>query len=467
MLKKWIGDRRFYRQMIAVALPIMIQNGVSTFVNLLDNLMVGQIGTEAMSAVSIVNQFMFVFNLTIFGAVSAAGIFMTQYYGNQDISGEKQTFRYKMLICIFSAILGIGIFLLFSDPLIHLFLTGNGEPDTVAQTANFAHQYLNVMLIGLVPFTIANVYASSMRETGDTVTPMIASTVAVVTNFLLNALLIFGLLGAPKLGVVGAAIATVVSRFLECFILAFRTHRRTDLYPYVRGAFRSLYIPLHLVREITLRGLPLMANELFWSIAVTFANQCYSTCALDVVGAQNIHSTVANTFSVVHLSLGSAIAIILGKMLGAAKTEEAKDTAGKLIAFSVFCGAILGIVMAASAMIFPHFYNTTDSVRDIARFMILANAMVMPLVAFSTAAYFTIRSGGQVMITLLFDSVFMWTILIPICWSLSRFTAIDIYTLFGIGQSTEILKATLGFLLLRRGTWARQLVAEPQKCERT
>ena len=458
IFRDYIGDRSFYKKTMTIALPIMVQNGISTFVNMLDNLMVGRLGTEAMSGVSIVNQFMFVFTLLVFGAVSAAGIFMAQFHGRGSKEGERYTFRFKVIVCAASAILGIGVFILCCDSLISSFLTGDEAGVDPALILKYGREYLFIMLIGLIPFAFSNVYASSMRETGDTVSPMAASIAAVAVNFTFNYILIFGNLGAPRLEVKGAAIATVISRFAELAILAVRTHRHPERYAYIAGAFRSLKIPADLCKQIALRGLPLMANEVMWSLAVTVANQSYSTCGLDVVPAQNIFSTLQNLFIEVLMSLGSTIAIMIGNLLGAGKLEEAKDSDRKLVAFSIVSGIVTGGLLAVFSKLFPMLYNTTDSVRSLATYMIMVGAVMLPFVAFTNAAYFTIRSGGDVLVTLLFDSVFMWAVVVPLCYVLSRYTDVSIYVLFAAGQGTEIVKSVLGYVLLRKGTWVKQIV---------
>ena len=455
--RKWLGSRQFYQMTLGIALPIMVQNGISTFVNLLDNLMVGRLGTEAMSGVSIVNQFLFIFNLVVFGAVSAAGIFMAQFHGKGDREGEMYTFRFKFLVCLAVGLIGTAVMWAFHDSFIRLFLYSDGGGGDLELTFAEGKKYLYVMLAGLLPFAIANAYGSSMRETGDTVTPMVASIAAVAANFVLNYLLIFGSFGAPRLEVRGAAIATVVSRFLELAILVVRTHVKAGKYGYIRSAFRSFRIPLRLFRDISLRGLPLIANEGLWSLAVTLTNQCYATRGLDVVAASNIYSTIWNLFSVVFLSMGNAIAIVLGNQLGAGKLEEAKDTSRRLIGFSIFCSVLTAAVMASISGVFPLLYNTTDGVRELATYMIRVAAIMMPCSAFTNAAYFTIRSGGKVFVTMLFDSVFMWVVLMPIVFGFSRLTDIGIHPLFAIGVGTEFLKCLLGAFMLHRGTWVKQL----------
>ncbi|MBE6703138.1 MAG: MATE family efflux transporter, partial [Ruminococcaceae bacterium] len=246
-IKKFIGDKAFYRTVLAVAVPIMIQNGFTNLVNLLDNIMVGRLGTECMSGVSIVNQFIFVFNLLIFGAVSAAGIFTAQYHGLGDTEGVRQTFRLKWIINLSAGVLGVLIFALFGSGLIGTFLHEGGTEGDLALTLAQGQQYLYWMLIGLIPYAISQAYASTMRETGETVLPMIASIAAVLTNFVLNLILIFGLLGLPALGVAGAAIATVASRFVELAILAVWGHTHIKRCPFLSEVFRSFSVSKTLV----------------------------------------------------------------------------------------------------------------------------------------------------------------------------------------------------------------------------
>ena len=464
VIKRYIGDRAFYRTVLAVALPMLIQNGITQFVNLLDNVMVGRLSTEAMSGVSIVNQFVFIFNLLIFGAISAAGIFTAQFHGSRDVEGERHTFRFKVIVDVLAALVCIAIFAAFDDELIQWFLRLEAQAGELDPALTLAHgkEYLWIILLSLVPYAVTCAYASNMRETGQTVVPMVASSAAVATNFVLNAVLIFGLLGAPALGVRGAAIATVISRFVEVGILILWGHTHTDRCPYLVGAFRSLYIPGALIRQITVKGLPLMANELFWAIAITMRNQSYSMRGLEVVAAQNISSTIINVFSVVYLSLGGSIAIVVGNQLGAGEIERARDTDRKMIAFSVTCAGIIGLLLVALAPIFPRLYNAPDEVRSLASYMIVVASCALPFFAYAHASYFTLRSGGRVGITFLFDSGHMWMVVIPSVVLLSRLTDISIHWLFFAGTLAEVLKCVLAFIFLRRIDWARRLVADDQ-----
>ena len=204
--------------------------------------------------------------------------------------------------------------------------------------------------------------------------------------------------------------------------------------------------------------MPLLVNEALWSSGMAFMNQCYSTCGLDVVPAMNITSTLFNLASVVFLSLGNAVGIIMGQMLGAGRTEsELRDSNRKLLALSVSSGLTFGLLMAACSVLFPKIYNTTDAVRHLATCLICMDALFMPFDAYVNATYFTLRSGGQTLVTFLFDSCFVWTCCVPLAYCLSRFTSLTIVPLFAICLSANLLKCVIGAFMLRQGKWIQNL----------
>ncbi|MBQ4600435.1 MAG: MATE family efflux transporter [Oscillospiraceae bacterium] len=458
MFKRYIGDRAFYRRVMAIAVPIIIQSGITNFVSMLDNIMVGQVGSLQMSGVSIANQLLFVFNICVFGASSGAGIFTAQFHGSRNYEGIRHTFRFKFLVCTALSVLGCALFLLAGRPLIQMYLMGEGDPAEAAQVLEHGISYLRIMVIGLIPFALCNTYSSTLRETGQTMVPMMGGIAAVLVNLVLNFVLIFGHFGAPKLGVQGAAIATVVSRFVELAIVGGWAHLHSDKNPYIQGAYRSMHIPKALCGSIIRKGMPLLINEFLWASGMAIMNQCYSTCSLDVVPAMNISSTVYNLASVAFLSMGNAVGILMGQMLGAGQSEEQVRSANrKLIAVSILSGVVFGGLMAAVSRLFPGIYNTTDAVRSLATALICISAVMMPFNAYTNAAYFTLRSGGQTMVTFLFDSCFVWSFCVPLAFCLSRFTAISIIPLYLICQSTDLIKCAIGAYMIRKGKWIQNL----------
>ncbi|MBP5198789.1 MAG: MATE family efflux transporter [Lachnospiraceae bacterium] len=454
---KFIGTKEFYKVTLSLAVPIMIQNGISNFVGLLDNLMIGRVGTNALSGVAIANQLMFVYYLVVFGATAGVGIFTAQYHGVGDVDGIRYTFRFKIMVNTVLTLICIGVLYMYASPLINLYLQGEGAASDAAETLRIGIDYLRLMLIGLIPVALTNSYAGTLRETGETRVPMISSLVAIFVNLVGNFLLIYGYLGLPALGASGAAIATVISRFVELFVLMIYTGTHKKAHPFIDGAFKSFRVPVNLGSKFLLKSMPLMLNETLWALGNTFMNQCYSFRSLNAVAALNIESTIWNLLGVAFLAMGDAVGIIVGQTLGKGKIDEAKDTARKLIVFTMFCGTLCGIFMIIISPVFPLLYNTNETIRSMATKFIFIYGAFMPLYAFTHGTYFTIRSGGRTGITMIFDSCFVWLISAPLAFILSRFTKIDVVIMLAIVQSLELFKCILGGAMVHSGIWARSL----------
>lgn len=456
---KYIGDRDFYRRVLRVMLPIVIQQGITNFVGLLDNIMVGQVGTEQMSGVAITNQLLFIFQLCIFGSLSGAGIFCAQYFGKGDQDKIRSVFRYKVISTALITSLALGILWFFREPLIGLFLTDAGTGGDLEATLSYGVNYLKIMLIGTIPFAIVQLYSSTMRETGETGIPMRASTIAVLVNMVLNYILIFGHFGAPRLGVAGAALATAISRFAELAIILTYARRHRSRFPYFQGVFRTLCVPLPLAKEITVKGMPLMLNELMWSMGTTFIVQCYSVRGLEAVAAYNISSTVSNFFSMAIMAMGTAISILVGQELGAGAFEQARDTDRKMIAFGAALCAVTALLLAAAAPLFPRIYNTSASIRALATHLLWLDALFLTIRGVYNNCYFTLRSGGKTLLTFLFDSVSMWVVNLPVAFALAHFTAMPLVYLYLTVMCLDALKAVLGLYLVKKGIWIQNLAA--------
>lgn len=454
---RFIGDRNFYKKVAVIALPIMLQNGITNFVGLLDNIMVGRIGTEQMSGVSIVNQLFFILILCLFGASSGAGILGAQFYGKGDMEGVRNVFRIKLLMNTVLTAIAIIILRLFSDPLISLYLHEGSSAGDLAATLRYGHEYLYLMLFGQIPLALEMCYSSTLRESGETSIPMKASVVALLINLVLNYMLIYGRFGFPAMGVRGAAIATIISRIVQAGIVISWSHTHPGKVPYFVGVYKKLLVPGKLVGKVLILTLPIMLNETLWSSAVATQTALYSTRGLAAVAALNINSTIANVFNIVFIALGDSVAIIVGQQLGAGKIDEGKQTAYRIIFASISVCFVMGTLMFLTAPVFPLAYNTSNEVREIASYMIRINACMMPFQAFLHSAYFTIRSGGKTFITFIFDSGFMWMVALPFAFALTRFTTLGIVPVFLLCQLPDILKCVMGFVIMKRGNWARNI----------
>lgn len=457
-LKRYIGDKAFYSMVLRLVIPLVIQQGITSFVNLLDNVMVGGLGTESISAVAIVNQIIMVFNLTIFGGLSGASIFGAQFSGKEDWNGQRHTFRFKMYFGVIASVIGITVFLLFGDSFINLFLQGESDGGNIALTLREGHDYLRIMLWGLVPFVLVQTYVGTLRETGETVAPMIASVTAILVNLVLNWVLIFGHLGFPAMGVRGAAVATVISRYVEMVYIFVHAHKNPGKYQFLRGAYKSGYVPGDLIRKIAVTGLPLLANEVLWSLGMTFINQSYSSRGLSAVAAINITSTAWNLFCVIMFAMGNAVAILVGQRLGAGDKEGARDVDRKLIFLSTAIHVFMGLMLILCSDLIPLLYNIEPGVRDLTSQLLRVAGLSLPIHAYSHVVYFTIRSGGKTGITFLFDSVYTWVVPVTLAYCLCRFTQAPILWVYFAVQFIDVVKVVIGALMLRSDFWANNVV---------
>lgn len=457
--RTFIGDRQFYRTVISLILPIIIQNTVSNVVNLMDNVMVGALGTVEMSGVSIANQLMFVYNLAIFGGIGAAGIYGAQFVGASDWAHFRETVRFRLLIAFGITAIGVSVLYFFRTPLIKLYLTGEGSAEDAALMLEHGKEYLGVILWCMLPFAVSQCYSSALRETGETVLPMISSIAAVLVNLVFNYLLIFGHLGFPMLGVKGAAIATAMSRFVELGILLVASHF-TNRFPFMHGLYTNFRLGLKLAKEMAVKSLPLLANEFFWSLGMTTLTAIYSTCGLVVVAALNISSTIANIFNTFFLSTGTAVSVMVGQALGADNIDEAKSLVWKITFFAAALSAVIGAILFVAAAYIPAIYNTEDNVRAMATGFMRTGAVYMVFHAICHCSYFTLRSGGKTFVTMLFDSVYTWVAVVPVAWLLVNNLTLPVNTLYYMGSFVDVLKAVVGVIVVRTGYWARNIAAQ-------
>ncbi len=456
--EKYIGDSAFYKRYLKIAIPMIIQQGITSFVSFLDNIMVGQLGTEQMSGVAIVNQLVFVFYLALFGVSAAGGIFGAQFYGNSDYKGQMHCFRFKLYAMILVTIAVIVLFLKKGAFLVSLYLNDSSSTGDLDLALSYALEYIVVIVVGFVPFAVCQAYAATIKETDQTFVPMLAGAVSVGVNAVLDYLLIFGIGPFPELGVTGAALATVIARFIEAIIVVIWAHRHIKQNAFLTGAYRGFGVPAEILGKIMKKGTPLMINEVLWSLGQVAIMQAYSIKGLDVVASLNISSTIFNLFNIVFIQLGGCISIIVGQYLGSGDLEKAKDADNKMIFFSTACCIVMAALMFVLGSAFPKLYNTSDEIKLLATNLIRVTALFMPLYSLTHCIYFTLRTGGKTFVTFLFDSFFTIVVVFPVAFCLSHFTAFGIITIYALVQCTEFLKIAIGTPMVKSNVWLNKMV---------
>lgn len=451
-------DRTIYKRALRLAVPMMIQNGITNMVTLVDNVMVGSLGTEAMTAVSIVGQLIFVFNLAIFGGISGPGIYGAQYYGQRNLEGFRNAVRMKIWISAICALVGTLLFLFAGGNMIGLYLHGESATVDPALTMDYGLQYLNIMLFTIVPFVVTQIYASSLRETGDSVKPMVAGIISVIIDIVFNYLLIYGKVGFPELGVRGAAIATLMARVAEMLIVVIWAHLKREQHEFLQGLYKTLLMPKDVSLKMIKKGAPIFFNEFLWAGGIAALTQCYSTRGLEIVAGLNISNAICNLLNVVFVAMGSAVGILIGQTLGASEYEKAKKNAFQLMWFTGAISILLTVILISVSGVFPGFYDTTDEVRNYGQWFIIVTALFFPVQGFLNALYFTLRSGGKTFITFLFDSVYSWVVTLPIALLLCNLTGLPILVIYAVVQAADIIKVIVGYVMIQKGIWISNIV---------
>lgn len=450
-MKHLFGTKSFYKSIISIAGPLVLQQLLTSSVQLVDNLMVGSLPNGELGSVAIINQLYFVIILITFGAMGGAGIFTAQYFGSKDYDKLRQTFRFKIVIGFLLALLSFIVFSIFSGPLISVFtdnpvIKGNSEI------------YLKVIRWSAFPWILNVAIASTFRETRVTKPLLVISIVAILTNTLLNYLLIFGNFGFPELGIYGAAVATLIARGVEFTLALILVIRRGKLFN--SRVFEILKINPKLFTSILVMAFPLMLNEALWSGGQTVFFYAYTSRGTDALEAVTITSTISQLVFVTFGGIATAVAVMVGNTLGKNELEQAKDNAKKLIAFAVMIAIGAGIILFILSFFVVNFFNASEASRAIARFNIRINALFIPVFSFNVAMYFTLRSGGDTKSTFLMDAGYMWVIPVPIALVLAHFTTLPVTLMFLIVQSMDIPKMFFGLSRYRKENWVKNLALD-------
>lgn len=449
-MRHLLSDRKFYKRVLIIALPIILQQLLTSSVQLVDNLMVSTLGELAIGSVSVVNQMYFVVIVVTFGAMGGAGIYTAQFFGSKQFDKLKQTFRFKIII---SSVLSLGailIFTIFGEFFIGLF---TDNPITIAGGV----AYLNIAKWVMIPMTLSTAISTTFREVGTTKPLLYISLAAILTNVFLNFLLIFGNLGFPRLGIEGAAYATLISRLIE-FILLF-------VLLYAKGkVFNTRLIHLFKVNRfifkmILITAIPLVINEFLFSFGQTFFVQSYATRGDNALAGINISSAISQLVFITFGGIGTAVAVFIGNTLGENKLIEAKENSKKIFVFSVILAVFLGIVLFSLSFFILDIYDVSLATKKIAQFNIRVNALLIPVISLYIALYFTLRSGGDTRSTMLMDSGYIWVVQVPIVFLLSRYTDMQVIYMFLIIQLLEIPKVFLAYSRYRKEYWLKNLTA--------
>ena len=436
----------FLKPLFTIAVPIILQNFLSSFVNMLDTIMVGQLGSVEIAAVGLGNQIFFLMNMVLFGTVSGGSIFISQYWGKKDMDGVHRTLGITLII---SAVVSVLFFLVaFFAPEMCLSFYSD-DPELIAIGAD----YLKTVSFSYLFIGLGFPFAHAERSTERVKLPMIATFASVIVNCVLNYLLIFGVGDCiPAMGVVGAAIATVVSRIIELILLVvvpfvkkYEIAAAPARYFRRQQGFMSQYIKI---------CLPVLLNETLWGLGTTMQNVIYGHAGTDIVAAMNITSTIGNLVWTFFIGTGNATGIILGKRIGEGKYDEARTLAKKYTAFNAGAGVLLGLLLFPLSLVLPYVFNVEPEVMHMALTMVYLSIALYPFSASNmTMVVGVCRSGGDTIYALFMDVGFLWILAIPLGFAGVYAWQLPYWALYLCVRSDEVFKCTMGVIRLLSGRW--------------
>lgn len=451
--QKFIGDKEFYKATLAVAIPLMLQQLITSSVNLVDNLMVGQLGDAALGGVASVNRFYMIATAGTLGILAAAAVFIAQYYGAKDEKHMKETFR-------FSIVSAYAIMIPF-------FLMGIIMPRTIvsffttdAAIVQMGVEYMQLAAFTFLPMALSLAISSALRAVGEARLPLYVSAMAVLINTFLNYILIFGNFGFQAYGVQGAAVATIIARCFEAITLLIVLQKNNAAF---KTKIKDLFkITLGLSKKVLLKAAPLAINEVLWGAGMATLFKFYATRGPEVISGYSISTTTSDLFFVLFGGMAAATTILISQPLGANKLDEARKHGYQLLGFSVMMSLVFAALMFGSSFIVPNFYNVTDVSKNVAMSVLRVQSIMFWIYMANTQCYFILRAGGDTKSTLFMDSGYMWLVNIPLVGILAYTTGINIILLYVIGQCTDLVKFFIAYRLVRKEKWVVNLTHIPQ-----
>ena len=453
------GDGKFYKNVLAIAVPIMLQQLIQSMVSLIDNFMVSGLGDISMSGVNVAGQVLFVFMVLINTITMTGGIFLTQFFGAKDRGGMQQAFMFKLLAGFVALSPYLMVCLVYPREILSLMVIGNTQAPLILDEAV---PYIRIMAIVGIPMIISMSIASSLRDMGKVKTPLAVTVVATLTNTVFNYLLIYGNFGMPALGVRGAAYATVIARTLEFAIFAFIYFRSKPAFA-VRLT-RDFMLDGKLFREILRKGAMMLLCEMTWVLSETLTTAIYNgRGGADVVSGMASSFAIANLFFVAFGGIYSATTVIIGKTLGEGNLEKARKEKTWLLSGAIVFGVAMTFVGFATTLIIPVvFGKLSPSAIAISRRMVILMAFFMPVWVLVNAQQAIARSGGDTKMGAYADAGITIVVMLPMLFLLARYTDFGPVQMYLCVKLLDIVRTVIFHFWLKKERWLNNLAGEHQ-----
>ena len=447
----YYNDREYFRLLVKIAIPIALQNAVSASLNMVGSLMIGQKGDVAVAAVGLAGQIFFLLNLLLFGIGSGAAMFTAQLWGKRNIPEIRRVLGLALILGIASA----GVFFIFSRFFPEVILgIYSQDPNVIAVGSD----YLSIFAWSFFFFAVTFAYALTLRSIGDVRIPVIVSISALILNVILTYGLVFGYFGLPELGVPGGALALVIARAFECFALVSYTYLSKS--PAAATLHDFLRIDFHFIGKILVPVLPIIGNEILWSLGITTYYIIYARMGTDSLAAMNIVSTIDQLALVVLFGLTSATAVIVGNQIGYGNPEKAFIYGGRSLGLGAGFGVIVGILVIILSPFILSLYNVSDEVVYLAQKTLIFVGCFIWLRAMNAINIVgNLRAGGDTTFSLILDGLIIWVLGVPLAYTAAFILDLPLYYVYLFVMSEEIAKWSFGLIRYRSKKWIHNLTA--------
>ena len=444
-----IADKKFYKTMLLIAVPVMVQNLVSSLLNMMDTIMVGKLGETEIASVGIANQYFFFFNMVLIGLCGGCSVFIAQYWGKKDIHNIRKILGIGIFSIIVAAFVFVGAGYFNPTGVISIF---NNDSTVLKEGA----EYLRVVIFSYLFTGITLLYSTAFRSIGKATHPLIINIGALIINVFLNYTLIFGHFGAPAMGVAGAAVATLISRIIEMTILILSVYvgkgalaaslkELTDVtFEYFKRTYRTI--------------LPVVLNDMCWGLASLVYIAVYGRMGTQAVASIQICNTVNNLFMVATFGLSNAAAVMIGNSIGERKEAQSIQYAKNFVVVSVITGIFLGIVLAVLSPLILNLFNVSYSVRKNSQMILYIISAIFSIRVLGIMLVVGIlRGGGDAKTALYIESFTMWCIGIPLIMAGAFILKLPIYIVYSLAIAEEFLKSILSLIRLKSGKWIKNV----------
>lgn len=455
-IKKYIGDKAFYKFVFKLIIPIMLQQLLISIAGYIDNIMINNYTTNsiAYNGVSAANRLTFVLNFIWMGFATVSSIFIAQFFGSGNKKKNEESFRLGFYISIIVGIISTFVVIFFGDMVVNAYVES-------PESRNFGYEYLKYLRWGII-ITVLNIFfASCFRTIGKAKIALFASSAGIVVNIFFNYCFIYGKLGFPEMGAGGAAIATVISRVVELVISIFFIFIHKD--SYFKHSFSSFKVTKLIFVDYIKKGIPLVVNEIFWSLGMVLLAKFY-TYKNDIwYSAYSYSQNISDLFFIIFAGLGSGTAIVIGADLGSNNFEKALDDFNKLKGLGLFLGLTLGVLMAVSSPLIVKLFNPTEEVRALTIKLVIITGIFTTIYCYNSVCFFTMRAGGDSIRAFLLDETPTYLISLPLAIILGTNATkwgLNVVTIYLITHISDFFKIFLSNFFIAKKKWLVNLTTK-------